>query len=184
MRLLLATLAALCWGAAAMAAEWVIDRGASELAFVYIIDGEEREGVFSAFAGRARFDPDALLDAEMTFDIETASIDAGEAFATEFVRSIDWLWVEEHPLARYELLSLKRIGGDRYVARGALTLRGRTHPVIGEMAIALTETTATATGEARFDRKQFGVGVGFTTLFVEVGAEIAVRFRLTARPGG
>ena len=114
--------------------------------------------------------------------IETASLDAGEAFATEVVKGVDWLDVEGHPAARYVLKSLEPLGGDRYRAVGDLTLRGTTGEVVGEMTLSVSDTAAQATGAADFNRKDYRVGVGFTTLFVEVGDVIAVDFDLTAKP--
>lgn len=170
--------------AAAEPRDWRIDADKSELAIVYIINGENRRGAFSRFSGDARFDAEDLTTAEMEFLIETASIDTGDSFGTEVVRGVDWLDVEGHPTARYVLTSLEPLGGDRYRAVGDLTLRGKTETVVGEMTLALTEETADASGATEFDRKAFRVGVGFTTLFVDVGDRIAVSFDLVATPKG
>lgn len=166
----------------AWAEAWRIDSAASSLAIVYFVDGQERQGGFTRFSGVAEFDAAALETADLSFDIETASIDVGEPFGTQFVKSIDWLFVEEHPVAQYRLIRLERIEGDRYRAFGDLSLRGETRAVEGELSIALAKGEASAVGEARFDRKDFGVGVGFSALFVEIGPEIRVAFDLVARP--
>lgn len=159
---------------------WRIEPGASTIQIAFEVDGKQREGVFETFEGEARFDPAALEQAELRFEIETASIALDEPFATDFVKSIDWLFVEEHPIAVYELQSLERIEGNRYRADGLLTLRGATNPVVGELTLSLGESEASAVGGARFARKDFGVGVGFSTLFVEIGPMIGVAFDLKA----
>ena len=61
-------------------------------------------------------------------------------------------------------------------------MRGRTNRVGGELTVSVDQDRARATGAARFDRTEFGVGVGFSTLFVEIGPEIEVAFDLTATP--
>lgn len=165
----------------ALAGLWRVDPAASSMAIVYRVDDQERRGAFGEFAGEARFEAGALEQATMTLDVVTGSVDVGEPFGTEFVKSIDWLFVEQHPAARYELLRLTPIEGDRYIAEGRLTLRGATNPVSGEVTVRVTETEAAAVGEARFDRAAFGVGVGFSTLFVEIGSEIVVAFDIVAR---
>ena len=132
------------------------------------------------FKGEARFDPAALEQASLRFEIETASIDLDEPFATDFVKSIDWLFVEEYPVAIYELQRLERLEGDQFRATGLLTMRGRTHPVTGELTLNLGETAGKAVGKAGFNRKDFNVGVGFSTLFVEIGPLIGVSFDLKA----
>ena len=182
--LLSAFLAVSVWGGAAEAVSrmWTVSPQGSELAIVYTVDGEPRRGVFSSFAGDARFDPDDLTGAELTFVISTGSLDAGDVFGTEVVKSDDWLAAERFPEARYVLASLTPRAEGGYVAEGALTMRGRTSTVVGEIDISFGDDEARAVGVVVFDRKDFGVGVGFTTLFVEVGAQIAVEFDLTAVP--
>lgn len=168
--------------ATAEAHQWVIDEGASTLGVLYIVDDKEQNGGFGAFSGTANFNPDALEDANLTFDVVTASIDVGDPFGTSFVKSVDWFDVENHPRATYVLDRLELIEGDLYRAFGALTLRGTTRPVDGEMTVTVTDTEARATGEATFDRTEFSVGIGFSALFVEIGPKVKVLFDLTARP--
>lgn len=177
-------LAAATFGAEAGAAarDWSVSPSASKLAFVYTIDGERRRGAFAMFQGAARFDPDDIGAAELAFEIMTGSIDTGDRFGTEVVKSVDWLDVENSPKARFVLAELAPRDGGGYVATGALTLRGRTHDVSGPLTLAIAADQATAKGVMTFDRKTFGVGVGFTTLFVDVGAEISVEFDLIADP--
>lgn len=159
---------------------WRIDPDASAIFITFDVDGQPRQGGFGTFHGEARFDPAVLETASLRFEIETASISLDEPFATDFVKSIDWLFVEEHPVAIYELQRLERIEGDRFRAIGLLTMRGRTHPVTGDLTLSLGETIGTAVGKAGFNRKDFNVGVGFSTLFVEIGPLIGVSFDLKA----
>ncbi|MEM8754756.1 MAG: YceI family protein [Pseudomonadota bacterium] len=168
--------------AAAAAKSWTVSKDASELEIYFTIDGKERRGFFAAYSGEARFDPDDLENAEMILDISTGSLDAGHAFATEVVKGEDWLASDAHPEARYELISLTPRPDGGYVAEGRLTMRGETRVVTGELEIGLVDDLAIAKGVVTFDREQFGIGVGFTALFVDVGATIAVAFDLKATP--
>lgn len=61
-------------------------------------------------------------------------------------------------------------------------MRGVEHQVTGELTMSLDGPIAETNGEARFARSLFGVGVGFTALFVDVGDEVAVEFDLRASP--
>lgn len=167
--------------ALAETALWRIQPDASTITITFDVDGDLREGTFETFRGEARFDPAALDQAQLRFEIDTASIELNEPFATDFVKSIDWLFVEEHPTAIYELRRLDLIEGDRFRAIGVLTLRGATNPVAGELTLTLEDASARADGGASFGRKDFGVGVGFSTLFVEIGPKIGVAFYLTAQ---
>ncbi len=174
------TILGLAFAATAAPSVWRIDPDGSTIVITFDVDGKPRQGDFGIFRGEATFDPAALSDADLRFEIETGSIQLDEPFATDFVKSIDWLFVEEHPVALYELQNLEMIGEDRFRAEGLLTLRGKTHPVMGELTLNLNDQAAAAIGDAGFDRKDFNVGVGFSTLFVEIGPKIGVSFDLKA----
>mgnify|MGYP001249562257 CR=1 FL=1 len=182
-----AVLVALLLSAASAAAEpraWVIDAGASTLGVVYLINGEKRRGVIRHFEGEARFDPDDLADAELDLVIDMDSVDVGEPFGTMIVKTADWFDVYGHPTARYSLDSLEAKAPGAYIAHGRLTMRGKEHPVTGALSLELGDDVARAGGEAEFPRSLYGIGVGFTALFVEVGDEVGVEFDLIARPKG
>lgn len=171
-----------CAPAWAEARNWVIDQAGSNLGVRYVVDDKVENGAFEEFSGTATFDPTALEDADLTFDVVTESVDVGDPFGTTFVKSVDWFDVEAYPKATYVLDRLELIEGDKYRAFGTLTLRGATNPVEGEMTVTITDTEARAVGETTFDRTEFKVGIGFSALFVEIGPEVKVLFDLTARP--
>ena len=162
--------------------DWRIDASASTLDFVYLINGAPRRGAFSGFAGEARFDPEALEEAELTFTVEVPSVDTGETFGTMIVKTNDWLSAYVHPEADYRLDRMIPLDGGLYRVEGVLTMKDVALPVTGELAVSFPEGVAHAVGRVVFDRSAFNIGVGFTALFVEVGDEIAVEFDLIARP--
>ncbi|MEM7267775.1 MAG: YceI family protein [Pseudomonadota bacterium] len=90
-----------------------------------------------------------------------------------------WLTPASRAMSRC-VSRLEPLGDDRYRAIGDLTLRGKTREVVGEMRLKIEGGVARAEGRATFDRKAYGVGVGFTTLFVDVDPEVTVIFDLTA----
>lgn len=177
-------LAALSAPVAAEPLNWIIDAGASRIGIVYLVNGEERRGEIGRFSGAARFDPEDVSAARLTLEIDMASVDVGEPFGTMIVKTGDWFHVSEHPTARYELDRMEPLGDGRYRAFGRLTMRGAEHPVSGELSVNLAGHVAGAQGEAAFPRSLYGIGVGFTALFVEVGDEVGVVFDLTAVPEG
>lgn len=183
-RALIAALAALLAAVAAQAEPrlWAVDPAASSLGVRYVINGKVTPGHFAKFSGEATFDEAALEAAEMALNVETGSVDVGDPFGTTFVKSVDWFDVENHPKATYVLQALRHIEGDRYRAEGLLTIRGKTNPVAGDMVVAINGDTARAVGETSFNRKEFRIGIGFSTLFVEIGPDVTVLFDLTARP--
>lgn len=161
---------------------WTIDSGASKFGIIYQINGEQYGGDLGRFSGTAVFDPEALGEASLDLLIDMDSIDVGNRFGTAIIKTSDWFDVDNHPTATYRLNRLELIGGNEYRAFGTLTMRGAEAEVEGKLMIDLDESKATTNGRAGFNRSAFGIGVGFTALFVEVGDEVAVDFVLIANP--
>lgn len=182
MRPLIAAFLLLAPPAVAEPRAWTVDPAASRIGIVYLIDGAPRRGVIGRFEGRARFDPDDLSTAELELEIDMDSVDVGEPFGTLIVKTADWFDVYAHPTATYVLDRLEETAPGAYIAHGRLDMRGREHPVTGALTLDLSGATVAAEGDARFPRSLYGIGVGFTALFVEVGDEVGVEFALTARP--
>ncbi len=161
---------------------WQIDAESSRLGIIYQINGEQRGGALGRFSGTATFDPDALEQASLDLVIDMDSIDVGDRFGTAIIKTSDWFNVAEHPESTYRLNRLVALGDGQYRALGTLTMRGISADVEGSLIIDLTGAEAKTDGRAAFDRSTFGIGVGFTALFVEVGDTVAVDFKLIARP--
>jgi len=176
--LLIAVLAV--WPAGAT--EWALVPDSSRVAFEYQRNGRPAEGLFGRFEGEGTFSPEAPESARLELRIDSASIDLGERLASAFATSAEWFDSANHPLVTYRLTSLAALGGDRYDATGDLTIRGRTLPVRSTITLTVNESSAHATGLLELDRRDYGLGVGPTAMFVEIGREVAVQFDLTARP--
>lgn len=173
--------------AAAQERVWRLDASSSALEITYLINGKQRSGVIDEFTGVATMDPNDLTSANVEMTIAMDSVDVGDPFGTAIVKTADWFGVADHPIAIYRLDSLSPLPDGSYRAMGELTMRGKAHPVASDLTIDFSEAgagtiTASTIGEAAFDRSLFGIGVGFTALFVEVGDRVAVKFSLTATP--
>ncbi|QIE55401.1 YceI family protein [Pikeienuella piscinae] len=161
---------------------WRIDADASRLAITYLINGAPRRGEIGRFTGWARLDADDPESAEMELEIDMASVDVGDPFGTAIVKTVDWFFVSEYPTGRYVLDRMEPVGEGQYRATGRLTMRGVEHTVVGELTVAFSAGVAEAAGGAEFARSLYGVGVGFTALFVDVGDTVAVEYDLIAHP--
>lgn len=169
-------------GAHAEQQKWIIDQGGSSVGVQYITNDEPREGRFDRFSGEAWFDPDDMASARLVFTVEAESIVFGDQLATDFVKSQDWFWVTEHPQAIYTLEALEHIEGDQYRAQGVLKLRGVEKSVEGQIKVEIAGDLARASGQVDFDRRDFEVGVGFTSFLVSISNDVSVLFELTAHP--
>lgn len=168
--------------ARAEATEWTVAPEQSRIAFEYTSDGNPVEGGFTRFTGRGVLDPRAPGDANLELRIESGSINLPDPKAEAFATSAEWFDSANHPEIVYRLIRLTHIEGDRYRAEGDLAIRGRTHPVTTTVSLEIGETTAHADGSLAVDRKDYGLGAGPMSLFVDIGPEVTVRFELTAHP--
>lgn len=175
---------ALVAGSAAAATEWAVAPGESRILFQYEADGKPAEGVFIRFSGEGRFDPAAPEEATLTLRIESASIDLGDAKASAFATSAEWFDSANYPHIVYRLHALTPLEGNRYRAEGELTIRRRTRLIVTTIELEIGETQARASGTLEINRKDYLLGVGPLSLFVDIGRKVAVRFELVAHPKG
>lgn len=184
MRLALAAalLAASGVAAPAAAADWSIASEESEVLFDYVRNDKPATGRFAQFAGEGTFDPAAPEDATLEVRIESASIDVEDTVVANFATTAEYFDSENYPHVIYRLLNLTPMDGTRYVAEGELTIRQWTRKIRTEVNLEINGDTAHATGILRVRRKEYHFGVGPTSLFVDLGPEIAVRFDLIAHP--
>jgi polyisoprenoid-binding protein YceI len=87
-------------------------------------------GRFTKFEGELDIDDGANpTTAGGRVEIDTASIDTGNADRDAHLRSPDFLDVENHPKMIVEARSIEPAGDDRFRVTVDLTIRGVTHPV-------------------------------------------------------
>lgn len=171
------------WGVAeADARSWAVEPEASDIAFNYTQDGRQAEGAFRHVEGEGVFDPDDPEATRLELRIQSRSLDLGDPRASAFALSAEWFDAGNFPVARYRLARLTPLGGDHYEALGDLTIKGRTRIVRIPLTLSFDDGAARAVGEVAFDRTEFGVGTGVSSLFVEIGAEVSVAFDIVARP--
>ena len=161
---------------------WRVAPAESAITFAYRSNGLADKGVFARFNGSGRFDRQAPGDATLELRIASGSIDLGDPRASAFATSAEWFDAANHPEIVYRLLNLTPEAGDRYLARGALTIRGQTRPVTSTIRLEIKGAEAHAAGTLKIDRKDYGLGIGPMSLFVTVGPEVDVTFDLTAHP--
>ncbi|MDH3667328.1 MAG: YceI family protein [Paracoccaceae bacterium] len=166
----------------AVAMEWALVPERSRIGFEYLQNGQRARGIFARYHGEGLFSPEAPEAATLELRIESASIDLDDNLASAFATSAEWFDAATHPLVTYRLTSLSPLGGDRFHAIGDLTIRGRTRAVRTEITLMIDGAKARAEGVLELDRRDFGLGVGPSALFVEIGRAVAVRFDLTAMP--
>lgn len=86
-------------------------------------------GRFNEFDGEFTFDPENPSNSGVKVTIQTASVDSNHEKRDDHLRSDDFLTVSEHPTATFKSTDFRKVGEDRYVMTGDLTLLGNTREI-------------------------------------------------------
>jgi len=126
--------------------------------------------------------------ASVEAEIDTASIDTGDADRDAHLRSPDFLDVEQYPTITFKSTRVERVAEDELRVTGDLTIRGVTR----EVSLATTyngrgtnpwgQEVAGFTAETRINRKDFGLtwNVALETGGLLVGDKIDVLIEIQA----
>jgi polyisoprenoid-binding protein YceI len=183
-RCALAVLGAVMLAAPALASpRWTIEDG-SAIRFVATQEGAPVEGGFQTFAAEIAFDPDDLAASQVTVAIDVASVATGHKDRDATLRSAAFFDVETWPRATFVSDELRHLGGDRYEARGRLTIRDVTREVVLPFALTIADgggaRHARAAAELTVSRLEFGVGQGEWASTKTVGEDVVVRIEIAA----
>ena len=183
MKTLLAALFATGVSMSALAAEYkAIVPEKSTVSFTSRQMGVPVEGRFGKFAVTVSFDPALSEKGKASIEIDLASIDAGSKDANDEVASKPWFNVREFPKASFVTESIKPMGGNRYEARGKMTIKGKTRDMIVPFTHRQEGIYGVIEGVIPVMRTQFGVGEGPWGDTSVVADEVPVKFKLIATP--
>lgn len=165
--------------AAADSDVWVINPESSYIRFAFKQYGQDVQGEFGEFKGRIVFDPEALEDAQADIMIDMSSISTGSESRDEQAKSAEWFGVEEFPLAVFKTESFTHIEANQYTARGNLTIRGQTLPIVLPFSLDFTEIEdgtqqAVMVSQIALMRLDFGVGQGEWETEDAIANEVAI----------
>ncbi|MEM9049157.1 MAG: YceI family protein [Pseudomonadota bacterium] len=170
--------------ASTAAAEYALDPSRSTIVFSYVEDGTPQEGRFSDLSGRAIFDPAMPEAADVELTIRSDSIRLRDPVRTHFAQSVDWFHAEEHPDFTFRLLGLKALDAQRFQAQGQVEIKGRRVELSVELDIVEETDGLRARGVLLLERQDYGLGIGFSSLFSRVGETVQVAFDLYGAPEG
>lgn len=85
------------------------------------------------------------------------------------LKSDDFFSVEKHPSAKLVLTNVQGMGGNKYLFKGNLTIKGITHPAEFEATVSMTEKSASAEGTIVVDRTLYDVRYGSGKFFENLG---------------
>jgi polyisoprenoid-binding protein YceI len=184
MRAAFVAIALLAAPGVAASAEWHALPAASRLEFVATYERTPVPGVFPVFDVRARFDPAAPESGTLDVTIDIAGATMRSADIDAAIAGPDWFDSARFPRAQFHATSIRRSGGDRYVASGTLTLKGVTEPLDVPFTWTPAADGATMAGELAVERTRFRIGEGEWARAATIGPRVTVRFRVALSKDG
>ena len=168
--------------------EWTVDPVHSTVAFSIQHIAAPVSGRFNDFEGTIAFDPDHPEQGHISVEIKTASVDTGNEQRDTHLKSPDFFDSAAHPLMTFTSSDIRPVGGDSYVAKGPLTIRGVTEEIElnfvfnGIKPHPMQEGKQVAGFEAGtvIDRLQFNVGDGRFFKGGMIGKEVKITIFIEA----
>jgi polyisoprenoid-binding protein YceI len=168
-------------GHAAPPPAWVVDKAASSVRFASSYNGGAFSGGFSRWDADIHFDPANLAASSVTAVIDVASAATGDADRDQSIPSATFLAAGKFPRATFTAHAFRSLGGARYQAIGALTLRGLTKPLTLPFTLVITGAQARMNATVPLNRLAFGVGQDEWQKTDALPAVVNVTIALTAR---
>lgn len=145
-------------------AKWTVDPAHSSIDFStkHMMVTTVR-GQFTEFNADINADPENMADADITFTIDTASVDTRNADRDNHLRSGDFFDAEKYPTMTFKATKIEAKGGNEYAITGDLTIRDVTHPATFDVTYEGTfkdpwgNQKAGFTGETKISRKDWNL---------------------------
>ena len=163
---------------------WTIDPGKSRIEFSASQVGKLISGRIRSWSGTIVLNPANLAAARIDIRMDMRSATAGSKDIDELMLGKDFLDAANAPEARFASESVTAKGGDRYEARGKLTIRGTARDVALPFTLQIREDGAAASAAARgkleIRRLDYAIGLNEWAGTSHVADEVAIEITVTA----
>lgn len=150
----------------------------STLSFAYQQMGVPMESDFKKFTAGITFDPAKLSLAQARIAVDLASIDTGSTEADEEVMDKKWFNAAQYPLARFVSTGITSLGGDRYQAKGHLSIKGKTLDISAPVRFQTDGHKGVFSGSFNIKRLAYSIGEDEWTDLATVADDVQIKFKL------
>jgi polyisoprenoid-binding protein YceI len=158
---------------------WTVDRSKSRIEFNATQVGKIVTGRIGDWTASIVLDPANLAASRIDVRMNMKSATAGTKDIDDLMLGKDFLDVQRMPEARFVSESVSAASGDKYEARGKLTIRDVTRDVVLPFTLRIGEQ-ATARGRLGIKRLDYGVGRNEWAATNYVADEITIEFTVVA----
>lgn len=167
--------------ASAEVPSWKIVPEGSTLTFTAIQNGAPVTGAFTNFSGDINFDPAQLDKSNVKIVVYIGSISDPYNELSDTLKSADWFNAKVFPQAIFQSTGFTKTGDKMYQAKGTLTFRGKTQPIILNFSQQeYSQTKAKMMGSTTIKRTAFGVGQGEWSDTKAVKDDVQINFIVNA----
>lgn len=176
--LILITLVSTAW---ATVPSWAIVPEESTLTFTGTQNNAPVQGTFKLFSGEINADPEQLAASHVKITVDLSSISTSFKDISDTLKTSEWFDVAGFPEAIFESSQFTKIDGNKLQAKGNLSLKGKSLPVILVFSYEkISDNKVKVTGGTDLKRNDFGVGTGEWASTDEIKNEVQVNFIITA----
>jgi polyisoprenoid-binding protein YceI len=173
-------LASLFASAFATAAVLKTDPAKSSVAAVFKQMNVPVEAQFKSFSAAIDYDAARPEAAKASVDIQTASMDLGDAEYNREVAKKEWFNTAQFPKASFVSTSIKPAGAGKLNVAGKLTIKGKTADVAFPLTVKTEAGKQVFEGQLPIKRLAFNIGEGEWKDTSMVADEVVIKFRVTA----
>ncbi len=138
------------------------------------------EAPFKRFAAQIDYDPAKPELSKASVDIDTASLDVGDADMNKEVAKKDWFNSAQFPKATFVSSAIKPAGAGKLSVTGKLTIKGRAADVTFPLTVKAEGAKYTFEGALPIKRLTYTIGEGEWKDTSMVADEVVIKFRVTA----
>ena len=164
----------------ALAAHWNVDYSKSKLGFGVQWSGQPFGAVFKAWKADIDFDPADLAHSHVAVTIDLASEASDSPDNDDGIQGAQGFQVSQFPQAKFEASSFTHSGGDRYSAKGFLTIRSVKKPITLNFQLQIAGDRAHMSGTADVMRGDWALGQGEWASEKTVSHHVGIFVELTA----
>jgi polyisoprenoid-binding protein YceI len=160
---------------------WTLDAGKSRIEFNATQVGKIITGRIKSWTATIVLDPANLAAAKIDVRMDMKSASANSTDIDGYLLGKDFLDVAKSPEARFVSEAVTAKGGDRYEARGKLTIRDATRDVVLPFSLQIRDdSAATARGKIEIKRLDYGVGRNEWSATTHVANEVTIELSVVA----
>ena len=138
------------------------------------------EAHFKKFSAAVDYDAAKPEAAKATVDIDTASLDVGEAEMNKEVAKKEWFNSAQFPKASFVSSAIKPAGAGKLTVTGRLTIKGKASDVTFPLSVKTEAGKQVFEGQLPIKRLTYSIGEGEWKDTSMVADEVVIKFRVSA----